>query len=66
MHFSAAVLSVCQNEIQPNNKTVLSFCVINGKNVKRKGRIMRTTLVIMAAGLGLRFGGGIKQLEAAL
>ncbi len=24
---------------------------------------MKTTLVIMAAGIGLRFGGGIKQLE---
>ena len=24
---------------------------------------MKTTLVIMAAGLGFRFGGGIKQLE---
>ena len=25
---------------------------------------MNTTLVIMAAGIGSRFGGGIKQLEA--
>lgn len=31
---------------------------------QRKGRVMReTALVIMAAGIGSRFGGGIKQLE---
>lgn len=28
-----------------------------------RGKIMKTTLLIMAAGIGSRFGGGIKQLE---
>ena len=27
---------------------------------------MKTTLIIMAAGIGSRFGGGIKQLEKML
>lgn len=31
--------------------------------ILRKDNIMNTTLVIMAAGIGSRFGGGIKQLE---
>ena len=30
---------------------------------KRSIKIMKTTLVIMVAGIGSRFGGGIKQLE---
>ena len=28
-----------------------------------RDKIMKTTLLIMAAGIGSRFGGGIKQLE---
>ena len=30
---------------------------------KEKRKIMKTTLLIMAAGIGSRFGTGIKQLE---
>lgn len=33
------------------------------RKIMVKGDIMHTSLVIMAAGLGSRFGGGIKQLE---
>ena len=32
-------------------------------NKRNKGENMQTTLLIMAAGIGSRFGGGIKQLE---
>ena len=33
------------------------------KEVKEVKKFMKTTLLIMAAGIGSRFGGGIKQLE---
>ena len=43
------------------------LCIkIKGKgksNVEGRDKIMKTTLLIMAAGIGSRFGGGIKQLE---
>ena len=31
--------------------------------VKEKSKMASATLVVMAAGIGSRFGGGIKQLE---
>ena len=36
---------------------------MRGSQVTMKGNEMKTTLLIMAAGIGSRFGGGIKQLE---
>lgn len=43
-----------------NNKRV---CVRRNYSNKRRRISMQTTLLIMAAGIGSRFGGGIKQLE---
>lgn len=37
--------------------------VKNKSLVGKEGRNIKTTLLIMAAGIGSRFGGGIKQLE---
>ena len=37
--------------------------MVFNKNIEQREEKMKTTLLIMAAGIGSRFGTGIKQLE---
>ena len=57
---------LCYNTLGGTLGALIYYCVYlikNKKSKKRKKQMKKTTLLIMAAGIGSRFGTGIKQLE---